>query len=223
VGARRRDDSSARCGASSAARVDARDDRDARRARGRDGGEHRARLRASRTCAGASATRSAANRDRGGTGRIDVVVAASRRAARDRARATMATTRATMATTTTARGRGRARERDATRRRRAVGVSRATTTTTRRRWETRAVPTGEAMEIATSQLAGGLETARAVVGAATVALIMFQGPKGDGVVNSLNESRMFGSASKAKSAVDYVTYGLIFGFIAMSAVLAASG
>jgi preprotein translocase subunit SecG len=134
----------------------------------------------------------------------------------------MATTRATMATTTTARGRGRARERDATRRRRAVGVSRATTTT-RRRWETRAVPTGEAMEIATSQLAGGLETARAVVGAATVALIMFQGPKGDGVVNSLNESRMFGSASKAKSAVDYVTYGLIFGFIAMSAVLAASG
>jgi preprotein translocase subunit SecG len=135
----------------------------------------------------------------------------------------MATTRATMATTTTARGRGRARERDATRRRRAVGVSRATTTTTRRRWETRAVPTGEAMEIATSQLAGGLETARAVVGAATVALIMFQGPKGDGVVNSLNESRMFGSASKAKSAVDYVTYGLIFGFIAMSAVLAASG
>jgi preprotein translocase subunit SecG len=136
----------------------------------------------------------------------------------------MATTRATKAATTTARGRGRARERDATRRRRAVGVSRATTTTTtRRRWETRAVPTGEAMEIATSQLAGGLETARAVVGAATVALIMFQGPKGDGVVNSLNESRMFGSASKAKSAVDYVTYGLIFGFIAMSAVLAASG
>ena len=30
------------------------------------------------------------------------------------------------------------------------------------------MPTGEAMEIATSQLAGGLETARAVVGAATV-------------------------------------------------------
>ena len=85
------------------------------------------------------------------------------------------------------------------------------------------MPTGEAREIATSQLAGGLETARAVVGAATVALIMFQGPKGDGVVNSLNESRMFGSASKAKSAVDYVTYGLIFGFIALSAVLAASG
>ena len=136
----------------------------------------------------------------------------------------MATTRATMAATTTARGRGRARERDATRRRRAVGVSRASPiVVASSSSSSRAVPTGEAMEIATSQLAGGLETARAVVGAATVALIMFQGPKGDGVVNSLNESRMFGSASKAKSAVDYVTYGLIFGFIAMSAVLAASG
>ena len=135
----------------------------------------------------------------------------------------MATTRATMATTTTARARGRARERDATRRRRAVGVSRATTTTTTRRRDARASLAGDVAEIATSQLAGGLETARAVVGAATVALIMFQGPKGDGVVNSLNESRMFGSASKAKSAVDYVTYGLIFGFIAMSAALAASG
>ena len=118
----------------------------------------------------------------------------------------------------------RARE-DATRRDDddAVGVSRATTTTTTRRRDARASLAGDVAEIATSQLAGGLETARAVVGAATVALIMFQGPKGDGVVNSLNESRMFGSASKAKSAVDYVTYGLIFGFIAMSAALAASG
>lgn len=70
---------------------------------------------------------------------------------------------------------------------------------------------------------GGLETARAALGVATVALIMFQGPKGDGVVNSLNEGRVFGSAAKAKSAVDYVTYALIGGFIAMSAVLAASG
>ena len=70
---------------------------------------------------------------------------------------------------------------------------------------------------------GGLETARAALGAATVALIMFQGPKGDGVVNSLNEGRVFGSAAKAKSAVDYATYALIGGFIAMSAVLAASG
>ena len=69
----------------------------------------------------------------------------------------------------------------------------------------------------------GLETARAALGAATVALIMFQGPKGDGVVNSLNEGRVFGSAAKAKSAVDYATYALIGGFIAMSAVLAASG
>ena len=56
-----------------------------------------------------------------------------------------------------------------------------------------------------------------------MALIMFQGPKGDGVVNSLNEGRVFGSAAKAKSAVDYATYALIGGFIAMSAVLAASG
>ena len=70
---------------------------------------------------------------------------------------------------------------------------------------------------------GGLETARAALGAATVALIMFQGPKGDGVVNSLNEGRVFGSAAKAKSAVDYATYALIGGFIAMSVVLAASG
>jgi len=69
---------------------------------------------------------------------------------------------------------------------------------------------------------GGLEAARAALGVATVALIMFQGPKGDGVVNSLNEGRVFGSAAKAKSAVDYVTYALIGGFI-ISAVLAASG
>lgn len=82
----------------------------------------------------------------------------------------------------------------------------------------------EANELASiAASSGGLETARAVVGVATVALIMFQGPKGDGVVNSLNEGRVFGSASQAKSAVDYVTYGLIGGFLVLSVVLAASG
>jgi len=69
----------------------------------------------------------------------------------------------------------------------------------------------------------GLESARAVVALSAVALILFQGPKGDGVVNTLNERRVFGSASQAKSAVDYVTYGLIGGFIAMSVALAARG
>lgn len=65
-----------------------------------------------------------------------------------------------------------------------------------------------------------LESARLFVAIATVALILFQGPKGDGVVNSLNENRVFGSAGEAKSAVDYVTAGLIGGFIVLSAVLA---
>lgn len=45
--------------------------------------------------------------------------------------------------------------------------------------------------------------------------------EGDGVVNSLNEKRVFGSASEAKSAVDYITAGLIGSFIVLSAVLAA--
>ena len=65
-----------------------------------------------------------------------------------------------------------------------------------------------------------LESARLFVAIATVALILFQGPKGDGVVNSLNENRVFGSAGEAKSAVDYVTAGLIGGFIVLSAILA---
>ena len=42
----------------------------------------------------------------------------------------------------------------------------------------------------------------------------------DGVVNSLNEKRVFGSASEAKSAVDYITAGLIGSFIVLSAILA---
>ena len=65
-----------------------------------------------------------------------------------------------------------------------------------------------------------LESARLFVAIATVALILFQGPKGDGVVNSLNENRVFGSAGEAKSVVDYVTAGLIGGFIVLSAILA---
>ena len=40
------------------------------------------------------------------------------------------------------------------------------------------------------------------------------------MVNSLNEKRVFGSASEAKSAVDYITAGLIGSFIVLSAILA---
>jgi len=69
---------------------------------------------------------------------------------------------------------------------------------------------------------GPLESARLLVAIASIALILFQGPKGDGVVNSLNENRVFGSASEAKSAVDYVTAGLIGSFIVLSAILAAN-
>lgn len=86
---------------------------------------------------------------------------------------------------------------------------------------TRATPNEVASALASTS--GGLETARAIAGAATIALVLLQGPKGDGVVNSLNEGRVFGSASQAKSAVDYATYGLIGGFIVLSGVLAASG
>jgi len=68
---------------------------------------------------------------------------------------------------------------------------------------------------------GPLESARVIIAVASIALILFQGPKGDGVVNQLNESRVFGSASEAKSAVDYITGGLIGGFIVISAILAA--
>ena len=66
----------------------------------------------------------------------------------------------------------------------------------------------------------GLESVRLVVAVSAIALILFQGPKGDGVVNKLSEKRVFSSAKNAKSAVDYVTYALIGGFIVLSAVLA---
>lgn len=69
---------------------------------------------------------------------------------------------------------------------------------------------------------GALENVRLFIAIASVALILFQGPKGDGVVNSLNEKRVFGSASEAKSAVDYITAGLIGSFIVLSGVLAAT-
>ena len=67
-----------------------------------------------------------------------------------------------------------------------------------------------------------VECAEVTIAIASVALILFQGPKGDGVVNSLNERRVFGSAAETKSAVDYVTAGLIGSFIVLSAVLAAT-
>ena len=67
-----------------------------------------------------------------------------------------------------------------------------------------------------------LENLRLFIAIASVALILFQGPKGDGVVNSLNERRVFVSAAETKSAVDYVTAGLIGSFIVLSAVLAAT-
>ena len=67
---------------------------------------------------------------------------------------------------------------------------------------------------------GTLESVRLVIALSSIALILFQGPKGDGVVNTLSEKRVFSSAKNAKSAVDYVTYALIGGFIVLSAVLA---
>jgi len=84
--------------------------------------------------------------------------------------------------------------------------------------------TAFACEEAVSSLAEGtngtLESVRLVVALSSIALILFQGPKGDGVVNTLSEKRVFSSAKNAKSAVDYVTYALIGGFIVLSAVLA---
>ena len=84
--------------------------------------------------------------------------------------------------------------------------------------------TAFAAEEAVSSLAEGtngtLESVRLVVALSSIALILFQGPKGDGVVNTLSEKRVFSSAKNAKSAVDYVTYALIGGFIVLSAVLA---
>jgi preprotein translocase subunit SecG len=77
-----------------------------------------------------------------------------------------------------------------------------------------------ATELAQVAANSPLESARLFVAIATVALILFQGPKGDGVVNSLNENRVFGSASEAKNAVDYITGGLIGGFIVLSGILA---
>ena len=65
-----------------------------------------------------------------------------------------------------------------------------------------------------------LESVRLGIAVTTCALILFQGPKGDGVVNTLSEKRVFSSAKNAKSAVDYVTYALIGGFIVLSGVLA---
>ena len=77
------------------------------------------------------------------------------------------------------------------------------------------------METTTSSSGNaGLESVRLVVAVSAIALILFQGPKGDGVVNKLSEKRVFSSAKNAKSAVDYVTYALIGAFIVLSAVLA---
>ena len=58
---------------------------------------------------------------------------------------------------------------------------------------------------------GTLESVRLVVALSSIALILFQGPKGDGVVNTLSEKKIISSAKNAKSAVDYVTYALIGG------------
>ena len=44
-------------------------------------------------------------------------------------------------------------------------------------------------------------------------MILFQGPKGDGVVNTLSEKEGVFLGEERKSAVDYVTYALIGGFI----------
>ena len=100
----------------------------------------------------------------------------------------------------------------------------AATTSAATMMMTTTTTTAFACEEAVSSLAEGtngtLESVRLVVALSSIALILFQGPKGDGVVNTLSEKRVFSSAKNAKSAVDYVTYALIGGFIVLSAVLA---
>ena len=100
----------------------------------------------------------------------------------------------------------------------------AATTSAAMMMMTTTTTTAFAAEEAVSSLAEGtngtLESVRLVVALSSIALILFQGPKGDGVVNTLSEKRVFSSAKNAKSAVDYVTYALIGGFIVLSAVLA---
>jgi preprotein translocase subunit SecG len=100
----------------------------------------------------------------------------------------------------------------------------ATTSAATMMMTTTTTTTAFACEEAVSSLAEGtngtLESVRLVVALSSIALILFQGPKGDGVVNTLSEKRVFSSAKNAKSAVDYVTYALIGGFIVLSAVLA---
>ena len=100
----------------------------------------------------------------------------------------------------------------------------AATTSAAMMMMTTTTTTAFAAEEAVSSLAEGtngtLESVRLVVALSSIALILFQGPKGDGVVNTLSEKRVFSSAKNAKSAVDYVTYALIGGIIVLSAVLA---
>ena len=100
----------------------------------------------------------------------------------------------------------------------------AATTSAAMMMMTTTTTTAFAAEEAVSSLAEGtngtLESVRLVVALSSIALILFQGPKGDGVVNTLSEKRVFSSAKNAKSAVDYVTYALSGVFIVLSAVLA---
>jgi len=113
---------------------------------------------------------------------------------------------------------------EATKTKRKSLVAATTSAATMMMTTTTTTTTAFACEEAVSSLAEGtngtLESVRLVVALSSIALILFQGPKGDGVVNTLSEKRVFSSAKNAKSAVDYVTYALIGGFIVLSAVLA---
>ena len=54
-------------------------------------------------------------------------------------------------------------------------------------------------------------------------MILLQGPKGDGMVNSLNESRMFGNFTETRNFVTVGIWGLVAGLIGLSALLALKG
>ena len=56
--------------------------------------------------------------------------------------------------------------------------------------------------------------------AAAVLFIIIQGPKGDGMVNSLNESRMMGNFTQTRNFVSVLTWGLVAGFLVLSAASA---
>lgn len=53
-----------------------------------------------------------------------------------------------------------------------------------------------------------------------VLMILLQGPKGDGMVNTLNESRMFGNFTETRNFVTIGIWGLVAAFLLLSSALA---